>query len=47
MHSPLVAVITYCLSETGRKASRQTGGSGSYHQNVSGVIASSELPLFN
>lgn len=47
MSSPLIAIITYCLSETGRKASLKDGGSGSYHQNVSGLIASYELPLFN
>jgi len=43
----IVAIITYCLSETGRKASAETGGSGSYHQNVSGVIDFSDVPLFD
>ena len=47
MSAPLVATITYCLNETGRKVCLKKGGSGSYHQNVSGVITHSDLPLFN
>ena len=47
MSAPLVATITYCLNATGRKACIKAGGSGSYHQNVSGVIARYDLPLFN
>ena len=47
MSRPIVAIITYCLSEAGRKASAKAGGSGSYHQNVSGVIDFSDLPLFD
>ena len=40
------AIITYCLSEAGRKAARQLGGSGAYHQNVSGTITLNERQLF-
>jgi hypothetical protein len=47
MTAPLVATITYCLNETGRKVCIKAGGSGSYHQNVSGVIGRCDLPLFN
>jgi hypothetical protein len=47
MSRPIVATITYCLSEAGRKASAKAGGSGSYHQNVSGAIDFSDLPLFD
>jgi hypothetical protein len=47
MSRPIVATITYCLSEAGRNASAKAGGSGSYHQNVSGVIDFSDLPLFD
>jgi len=47
MRPLIVAIITYCLSEAGRKASAETGGSGSYHQNISGVIDFSDLPLFD
>ena len=47
MSRPIVATITYCLSEAGRKASAKAGRSGSYHQNVSGVIDFSDLPLFD
>jgi hypothetical protein len=46
MSGPLVATITYCLSEAGRRADVKAGGSGSYYQNVSGLIAPSELTLF-
>ena len=47
MSAPLVATITYCLNATGRKVCMKGGGSGSYHQNISGVIARCDLPLFN
>lgn len=45
MHS-LIATITYCLSETGRERSVKAGGSGAYHQNVSGPIAPADARLF-
>ena len=44
---PLIATITYCLSEAGRKASVTSGGSGAYHQNVSGLITPDEERLFH
>jgi hypothetical protein len=44
--APATAIITYCLSETGRKAARKLGGSGAYHQNVSGPITLTEQQLF-
>jgi hypothetical protein len=46
MSGQLIATITYCLSETGRSADIKAGGSGSYYQNVSGLIAPCELTLF-
>ena len=46
MRGPLMVTITYCLSETGRERSVKAGGSGSYHQNVSGPIASADARLF-
>jgi hypothetical protein len=42
----LIATITYCLSETGRERSVKVGGSGAYHQNVSGAIAPVDDRLF-
>ena len=42
----MTATITYCLSETGRERSVKAGGSGAYHQNVSGPIASLDARLF-
>ena len=47
MTAPLLATITYCLGESGRKASLKAWGSGAYHQNVSGIIVPDELPLFS
>jgi hypothetical protein len=47
MSVAFVAIITYCLSETGRKGCVKAGRSGSYYQNVSGEIAPRDLPLFN
>ena len=47
MSRPIVAIITYCVSEAGRKASAKACGSGSYLQNVSGVIDFFDLPLFD
>ena len=47
MLAPLIAAITYCLSETGREQSVKTGGSGAYHQNVSGPIAPADARLFH
>ena len=38
MNTNLIATITYCLSETGRERALNMGGSGAYHQNVSGPI---------
>jgi hypothetical protein len=46
VNPPLTATITYCLSETGRERSVKSGGSGSYHRNVSGPIAPEEVTLF-
>ena len=46
MLAPLIATITYCLSETGRERSVEAGGSGAYHQNVSGPIAPADARLF-
>ena len=46
MRVSLIATITYCLSETGRERSVKAGGSGAYHQNVSGPIASVDARLF-
>lgn len=43
---PLIATITYCLSETGRDRSVKAGGSGAYHQNASGAIAPEDVRLF-
>ena len=43
----LIATITYCLSETGRERSVEAGGSGAYHQNVSGPIAPADARLFH
>jgi hypothetical protein len=40
------ATVTYCLSEVGRKLSLKVSGSGSYHQNVSGLITPDDLGLF-
>jgi hypothetical protein len=45
MHS-LIATITYCLSKTGRERLVKAGGSGAYHQNVSGPIAAADARLF-
>jgi hypothetical protein len=42
----MIATITYCLSETGRERVLQMGGSGSYHRNASGPIASADARLF-
>ena len=47
MLAPLIATITYCLSETGREQSVKAGGSGAYHQNVSGPIAPADARLFH
>lgn len=44
---PLIATITYCLSETGRERSIKQGGSGAYHQNVSGPILPEDLAIFD
>ena len=46
MRASLTATITYCLSETGRERSVKAGGSGVYHQNVSGPIAPADDRLF-
>ena len=46
MQSPLIATITYCLSETGRERSVKAGGSGAYHRNVSGPIPPEDVRLF-
>jgi hypothetical protein len=46
MHLQLIATITYCLSETGRERSVKAGGSGAYHQNVSGPIVPEDVRLF-
>ena len=46
MLAPLIATITYCLSETGRERSVKAGGSGAYHRNVSGPIAPVDTRLF-
>jgi len=46
MEASLIATITYCLSETGRERSVKAGGSGAYHQNVSGPIAAVDARLF-
>jgi hypothetical protein len=43
---PLIATITYCLSETGCERSVKAGGSGTYHQNFSGPIAPEDVKLF-
>ncbi len=42
----LIATITYCLSEEGRERALKMGGSGAYHQNVSGPIAPADARLF-
>ena len=42
----MIATITYCLSETGRERSVKAGGSGVYHQNVSGPVAPADARLF-
>ena len=47
MSAPQVGIITYCLSETGRKASLRRGGSGSYHQNIAGPIEPYDMRLFH
>ncbi len=47
MSAPQLGIITYCLSETGRKASLRRGGSASYHQNIVGPIGPSDLRLFH
>ena len=44
---PLIATITYCLSETGRERSVKTGGSGAYHRNVAGPIAPDDVRIFS
>ena len=46
LNTDLIATITYCLSETGCERSVKTGGSGAYHQNVSGPIAPADARLF-
>jgi len=46
MRAPLIATITYCLSEEGRERAVEAGGSGAYHQNVSGPIAPADARLF-
>jgi hypothetical protein len=46
MRDALIVTITYCLSETGRERSVKAGGSGAYHQNVSGPIAPVDARLF-
>jgi hypothetical protein len=45
--APRTAIITYCLSEAGRKAAMEVGGSGAYHQNVWGPITLNEQQLFD
>ena len=42
----LIATITYCLSEEGRERVVKMGGSGAYHRNVSGPVASVDARLF-
>ena len=46
MSAQLVGIITYCLSETGRRASLRHGGSASYHQNIAGPIEPHDMRLF-
>jgi hypothetical protein len=46
LNADLMATITYCLSEKGRDRVVKAGGSGSYHQNVSGPIAAADARLF-
>ena len=43
---PLIATITYCLSETGCERSVKAGGSDAYFRNVSGPIAPEDLRIF-
>jgi hypothetical protein len=45
--APPVGIITYCLSETGRRASLRRGGSASYHQNIAGPIEPYDMRLFH
>jgi hypothetical protein len=47
MSAPAVAIITYCLSETGRRVSLRRGGSASYHQNIAGPIKPEDIRLFH
>jgi len=47
LNTDLIATITYCLNETGRERSVKAGGSGAYHQNVSGPIAPADARLFH
>jgi hypothetical protein len=42
----MIATITYCLSEEGRKRAVKAGESGAYHRNVSGPIALADARLF-
>ncbi len=47
MSAPPVGIITYCLSEIGRRASLRRGGSASYHQNIAGPIEPHDMHLFH
>src|SRR5512132_2657985 len=47
MSAPPVGIITYCLSEIGRRASLRRGGSVSYHQNIAGRIEPCDMGLFH
>ena len=47
MSAPQVGIITYCLSETGRRTSVRRGGSASYHQNLAGLIEPCDMRLFH
>jgi hypothetical protein len=46
MSAPAVGIITYCLSETGRRVSLRLGMSASYHQNIAGPIEPYDMRLF-